>query len=1386
MSAEVLPLVETRTRGANKRPERATLWSAAADVLQSHEQGPPLKRAPQDGPLPLSFAQERLWFLDRAQPRSATYNVPFAWRIRGPLDIAALQLALDRIVQRHAILRTSFAQRNGRPVQIIAPSVRVLVTTELEWVDDFAAQPFDLSAPPLLRANLLVLAKEDFFLTIVVHHIAFDGWSRTCFLRELQAHYAAALRGTEALLPDLPVQYADYAVWHREWLASGVRERQMQYWRKQLAPPLPSLELPTDRPRSSARSDRGAALFFSIPRELREGIERLRKEHETTRFVVLLAAFKALLHRYTGQEEIVVGSAAANRNRPDLHNVMGCFVNTVVLRTRVPQEISFRELLDRVDEITRGAFANQEVPFEHIVEELKPARVPNRSPLFQVMFALSTGRAPLQLAGVRMRAFPVHNSGSKFDLTVELNDEAGRLRAMIEYNTALFERKTIHQMARHFAVLLAGAIEDPERRICDLPLLTSKDEHKLLTAWNDPETRYPRYLSVPALFEMTAARCPSAFALESGATQWTYSALNRRANSITIALQQLGVGRGALVAVAAERNSPTIAAILAILKTGAAYVPLDLSFPQERLEFILQDSAATVVVGEKRVLEKLPKHGARVLCLDDVEPCAGDFSAAEIQPDDLAYVLYTSGSTGTPKGVCVPHRAIVRLVRNTNYIAIHEDDVIAQAASLSFDAATFEIWGALLNGARLTFLPQEVVLSPVQLAETLRRRRVTTLFLTTSLFNLVARQAPDAFQPLRSVLFGGEVADVNAVRAVLAHGAPTHLLNVYGPTETTTFATWHEIKELAPDAVTVPIGRPISNTQVHLLDASGNLVPVGVRGEIYIGGDGVALGYLNRPEMTAQKFVKRRLGASFDATTQRLYRTGDFARRLHDGSIEFLGRADDQVKLRGFRVEPSEIETILSQHPAVAGCCVVVRESAALGKHLVAYVALREPDATATRQLRSWLSAKLPDYMVPSVFVCLPELPLNANGKIDRRALPEPDGTDAAFANEPAIKPWIPLQLQLMHLWEELLGVKEVGLRDNFFELGGHSLLGVRLMDRIEQMCGRRVPVSALFECATIERLTEAILRGEIAHQKPLVQVQAGGDGTPIFFLHGDLFSGGLYCVQLARQIGSEQPFYALAPYEVPPGEPMPSIETMAANHVRTLLTCRPHGPYVLGGFCISAVIAMEMAQQLTRRGEQVERVVMIDPPPPAALRWLRRWIELRARFSGRAHDTQLAEFFNGYKRIYRCHELSSQDATQKVTAFRNWMRRQPAPVLPEGPAASDVAAAYLWTTAGFQPQRYLHPTVMICCDAVMGSAASRIRRWRPLLPDLEAYVFKCEHLELVTRQSAQVAALLRACLHRPQQPLEPGLRDYLSAEAGVSKPCSRLPKAEGSNIVRA
>jgi amino acid adenylation domain-containing protein len=1349
MSSNVLTQIESTAPESEVLTERPTLWTAAANVLQSHEEGPPLRRVSAELPAPLSFAQERLWFLDRASPGSAAYHIPFAWRLRGPLSIPALQTALNRIVQRHTIFQTRYQQANGTPVQIGDVVAPVVVTTELQWMDECAEQPFDLAAPPLIRANVLICGDEEFFLTLVVHHIVFDGWSRGIFLRELNAEYAAALRGAGAPIPEPRVQYIDYAVWHRQWMEAGMLRREMPYWRRQLAPPLATLEMPTDHPRSSARGGAGAALFFSIPSDLYEGIERLRKEEMTTRFVVLLTAFKALLHRYTGQDDIVVGSVAANRNRPELRNVIGCFVNTLVLRTRVSPELTFRELLLRVEETVRGAFAHQEMPFERLVGELKPERAPHRSPLFQVMFALqNTGRAELDLAGTHSRSIPVHNGCAKFDLSVELSEQPGRLRACIEYNTALFDRATVHRMARHFAILLGGAIENPDTQLRDLPLLGRAEEQQLVVGCNNTATHYPRHLSVPALFRAVARRRPEAIALEDGAVRWTYARLDRRSEVIARALQQLGVDRGTLVALAAARCPDTIAAMLGILKAGGAYVPIDPSAPAERIRFLFDDSAATVVVAQKDLLQRLPRSSARVLCLDDLpELPVAACASVDGGPEDLAYVLYTSGSTGKPKGVCVPHRGIIRLVRNTNYITLGDNDVVAQAASLSFDAATFEVWGALLNGSRLVFLPHDTVLAPVQLAGALRSRNITTLFLTTSLFNLVAAQAPTAFQPLRTMLFGGEVVDPDAVRAILEHGAPKRLLNVYGPTETTTFATWHEIYSLGPNETAVPIGKPIANTEVHLLDPAGNLVPVGVRGEIYIGGDGVALGYHRRRELTAEKFVERQFG-TFLPRRQKLYRTGDFAVRRADGAVEFIGRADDQVKIRGFRVEPSEIEIALRHHPEVGDCCVVVRQSPSAGKQLACYVVAASERGVAARDLRLWLGVRLPEYMIPATFAFLPRLPLNSNGKVDRAALPQPE----AELENSAVKPWMPLHVQLVEIWEQLLDVKPIGISDNFFDLGGHSLLAVRLMDRIEKECGRRLPVSTLFECATIEKLANAILQREPGPDA-IVEIQAGDAGAPFFFLHGDLWGGGLYCRQLAYQLGPERPFYALPPHSVSPGQPLPTIEAMAAGHLHTLRQYRPHGPYILGGFCVSALVALEMAQQLTRAGEQVELLVLLDPPRPGALRWLRRWSSIASTIRGRDEKAQVAQFFHGFGRVFRVRELWKQNAVQKLGWLKNRVHRKPA-APPQESATSDAAGAYLWAAAGFRPPRYAHRAAIICCDAVMGSATSRFRRWRRFLPHLADHVVDCAHLELVTTRSAEIANILRAILDTAERPV--------------------------------
>lgn len=1342
MSTESLPRIDQAPPDAPPPSERQTLWSATASLLEAQSRCRPLLGGTRRLQAPLSFAQERLWFLHRTNPRAVAYNIPFAWRILGPLNIPALQTALNRIVQRHAILQTSFQEVDGVPFQAVHSDAKLVLTEELIAIEDYIAQPFDVAAPPLIRANVLVCGPNEFYLTIVIHHLIFDGWSKTLFLRELNAEYAAVLKGIPSTIEPPSVQYIDYAAWHRDWLESGVLNEQVAYWRSHLAPAmkgstLHGLELPSDRARISGGDHMGAALFFSLPAHLYRGVERLRKQQMTTRYVVLLAAFKALLHRYTGEEDIVIGSVTANRNHNKIRNIIGCFVNPLALRTHVGTSMHFRDLLVAVEETARGAFANQEAPFERVVSELKPARALNRSPLFQIMFALqNTASADLQLAGVRARPLPVHHGCAKFDLSVELTEQSGRITACIEYSTALFDRASVHRMALNFAVLLEGAVENPDCEIGRLPLLSLSEERQLVTKFNDTATAYPRDCPVPELFSQVARSTPSAVAISDGAIQWSYYELNKRASAIAAALHQNGVRRGTLVALTAARNPETIAAMLGILKAGGAYVPIDPAAPPQRVEFLLNDSGARVVLAHTKLAETLPNFDGAVLRMEalteGIDPSFDDVSCA---PDDIAYVLYTSGSTGSPKGVRVPHRAITRLVRNTNYIHLNASDVMAQAASLAFDAATFEVWGALLNGARLEILPQEVVLAPAQLAQAIQRRGITTLFLTTSLFNLVASEEPSALKPLRTLLFGGEVADPAAVRAVLKHGRPKHLLNVYGPTETTTFATWHRIETLAASATTVPIGKPISNTEVYLLDPAGCPVPIGVRGEIYIGGDGAALGYLRRPELTTERFVSRRIGRE----THRLYRTGDYALRKADGAIEFLGRSDDQVKLRGFRIELPEVELALRQHPEVRECCAAVRNSASAGRQLVAYVTSTTGMVSA-RQLRDWLKPRLPDYMVPAAFVFLPKLPLNSNGKVDRAALPEPDIAPTA---EQVATPWIALHIQLIHIWQDLLKLDSIGLKDDFFHLGGHSLLAVRLMDRIEQDLGRRLPISTLFSHSTVETLAAAILDTNKT-SSPMVEIQAGAGGTPVYFLHGDLFGAGLYCRQFARGLGTGRPFFALAPHGATELKVLHSIETMAAEHLRVIRKHRPTGPYILGGFCVSALIALEMAQLLRQSGEVVEMVLLLDPPAPRSLWWLRRCIEAESVTGKVAKEALVAEFSRGFHRVYRARELWSQTAVQKLDWLKSSVRRKEAPSEPQEVTSDSTASAYLWATAGYRPVQYEGKAMAICCDSVLGSGASRNQQWKKYLRHLDARTLDCKHLELVTTRSADVTTLLR------------------------------------------
>ncbi|HEV7127292.1 MAG TPA: amino acid adenylation domain-containing protein, partial [Ktedonobacterales bacterium] len=864
---------------------------------------------------PASFAQQRLWFLDQLMPGDAVYNVPAVLRVSGSLNMAILEQSLNAIARRHEIMRTTFQVEDGLPVQVISPPdlvpLRVIDLRDTVEPDrDLAAlrlareevrRPFDLARGPLWRALVLRVGPAEHVLALTMHHIVVDGRSVEIFFQELSSLYEAFSQGKPSPLADLPIQYADFAVWQREWLQGEVFAKQLAYWTRQLEGAPDVLQLPTDHPRPPAFSSRGATRYVVVDQGLSEALAKLSRREGVTLFMTLLAAFQALLFRYTGQQDLLVGTPIMGRTRPETVDLIGFFVNTLVLRTDLSGNTRFRELLHRVREVAVAAFEHQDLPFEQLVQVLRPQRDRSTTPLVQVMLVLQNPPAHgWRLGDLTVHPIEMDTDTAKFDLTLSLEESAHGLKGWIEYNADLFDIGTIERMIGHWQLLLESIVSDPDQPIGELGLVTPVERHQILIDWNATQSSFPRELAVQQLFEVQAARTPDVVAITWGETHLTYGELNARANQLAHHLRGLGVGPEVLVGLCVERSLDLVVGMLGILKAGGAYVPLDPTYPRERLAFMLRDAAVGVLLTQHRLLDALPAEAAQVVCLDTEWPDISRQSAANpvggAMAEQLAYVMYTSGSSGKPKGVCIPHRAIIRLVRNTNYIQLDASDVIAQASNASFDAATFEVWGALLHGARLIGITKDVALSPREFAAQIRDQKISVLFLTTALFNQLSRDAPWAFHSLRTLLFGGEAVDPRCVAAVLASSPPERLLHVYGPTETTTFASWYQVERVTPGATTIPIGRPIANTELYILDQARHPVPVGMPGELYIGGAGVGRGYLDRPELTAERFIVNPFG---DDAAARLFRTGDLVRYRPDGAIEFIGRSDDQVKLRG-------------------------------------------------------------------------------------------------------------------------------------------------------------------------------------------------------------------------------------------------------------------------------------------------------------------------------------------------------------------------------------------------------------------------------------------------------------------------------------------------------
>lgn len=1180
---------------------------------------PAIPRRAGDGPARLSFAQERLWFLYLLEGGSANYNVPFAYRLTGALDAPALERALNRVIARHAMLRTRFAMIEGEPRQVIEPELHLpleranldappaatgdeRLAAARQWAQAAGRQPFDLAQLPLLRASLLRLDQADHLLLFNLHHNIFDEWSLEVLFRDLAAFYTQECGGAPADLPALALDYADYAEWQAGWMESPQAGQQLAYWKEKLAAAPHHLELPADYPRPPVASYQGAAVYAHLDEPVLTAAQRLARQEQATLFTTLLAAWQALLYRYTGQPSLLVGTPVTLRSRPELAPLIGFFLNTLALRADFRPGLSFRGLLRQAGQTVLEAFDHPELPFERLVEAINPARDLSRHPLFQTAFVLHPASLQqLRLGELHAAPFPVDYGWAKFDLTLFVNELAAGLDLHLEYACDLFGAETARRMLGHFETLLQAALANPDQPLDRLPLLTPAERQLIFVTWNETHTDYPAQTAIPDLFRRQAAQRPQAVAVAfEGAAALTYAELDQRTDLLAAHLRQLGVGRGDRVGLGMERSPEMVIGMLGILKAGAAYVPLDPGYPLERLAFMIEDTQIKALVSAGTWAEKLPRGQAALLRLDDLPILNALPAVDQAGPDDLAYIMYTSGSTGRPKGIVIPQRAILRLVLNANYVQIGPQDRIAQASNMSFDAATFEIWGALLNGACLVGIPQEAVLNPAEYARRIRQERISILFLTTALFNQVAALQPGAFAAVQTVMFGGEAVTPAFVRQVTQAGGPARLLHVYGPTECTTFATWHTIEAVPEGATTIPIGQPISNTWAYVLDANRQPVPVGVSGELYLGGDGLALGYWQRPDLTAEKFIDWQ--PTDESPPVRLYRTGDRVVRRADGAIEFLGRFDFQVKLRGFRIELGEIEAALGALPGVAQAAVILRDDPGVGPRLAAYVTADDGAQLTPEALREGLGRRLPGYMLPAVFVFLETLPLTPNGKLDRAALPAPAAGRGETGGYTA--PRDDLESQLCAIWEAALGVQPVGVEDDFFALGGHSLLAVRMFAQIEQQIGRRLPLASLFQRPTVAGLAGLLRQEAQTPANPaLVVIQSEAKGAPdrpvLYCVH--TFGGAALDLRpLAEALGPDQPFYGLQARGLDgEAEPHADIPTMAAYYVAAVRAHQPHGPYYLSGYCFGGVVAYEMAVQLRALGEPVALAAPIDAPAP-------------------------------------------------------------------------------------------------------------------------------------------------------------------------------------------
>ncbi|MEZ2236929.1 amino acid adenylation domain-containing protein [Microcoleus sp.] len=1226
---------------------------------------------------PASFAQQRLWFLHRLAPGNPFYNVSTALRLTGSLNSIALEQTFNEIVRRHEILRTTFAVIAGELSQIIAseltlsipkidlqnipesqqerehpdfvrakhyrrqfirdshkftpgmlPPYDYICETEMHPQETAIKQlaiaesqiPFDLAKGPLLRVKLLQFSATEYVLLLNFHHIVADGWSIAVLIRELTSLYKAFAKNQLSPLPELPIQYADFAEWQHQWLQGEVLETQLAYWRQQLTNIQP-LNLPVDRPRPPVPSYRGAREFLALSPTLSDRLNLLSKQQNVTLFVTLLAAFQTLLYRYTGQENIALGTPIANRNRRELEGLIGFFVNTLVLRTDLSGNPIFMELLNRAKQVSVAAYAHQDLPFEKLVEALEPDRDLSRNPLFQISFSLqNTPAAALELPELTWSAIDFDAGTAKLDLEFNLWEDFAGIKGQLTYSTDLFDSDTIARMLEHFQTLLESIVANPNQRLSDLPILTPASRHQILVEFNRNSSQIiPRLppisqenepessniaLCFHQLFELQVERSPDAIALVFENQHLTYRQLNTKANQIAHYLQQLGVKPEVLVGICMDRCLDAIAGLLGILKAGGAYVPLDPNYPQERLNFMLKDARTSILLTAQQHLPRFTPKVCQIpnlaaICLDrDSEAIARQSPQNPTSPvtvDNLAYVIYTSGSTGKPKGVLIEHKGLSNLAQaQIETFKLQPNHRVLQFASLSFDASIFEIVLALRSGATLYLANPESRFPGKPLIDFVRDNAISHVTLPPAVLKLLPTTQLAALQ---TIICAGESCTPELVKT---WGKNRQFFNAYGPTEVTVWASISEIN----DSQKISIGRPILHTQIYILDQNLQPVPIGIPGEIHISGLGVARGYLNRSHLTPQRFIPNPLS---DRHKVPMYKTGDLARYLPDGNIEFLGRIDEQVKVRGFRIELGEIEAVLRQHPGVKETCAIACNDSSGNQHLIAYVVPKNPRLNPL-EIRNLCKAQLPPYMMPNAFQIIDNLPLTPNGKIDRRRLSSPENLTATSGDAFA-EPRSPTESTLAQIWAATLNRDRVGIRDNFFDLGGDSLLAVRLIDRINQQFQRDLPLSSLFLNPTVELLANTLSLGKNSlTNSPLVAINSQGSKPPFFCVH-PIFGVVFPYYKLAAELGRDQPFYALQPRGIE-GEcsPLTSIEDMAAFYIAAVREVQPQGPYFLGGWSFGGLVAFEMAQQLQKAGDTVALLAILDTLAPIPANQISFW----------------------------------------------------------------------------------------------------------------------------------------------------------------------------------